>query len=751
MLVSKKHLFSSPLLARSPALISALLATIITFLGFIVLYGWYQHQLTLIQVHPAFVPMQYNTALGFLLSGIALLSALLRWQRCAIFCAISVSLIGGLTLVEYITQIDLAIDQLFMQHYITTLTSNPGRMAPNTALCFFLSGLIFLTVSIKTKAYLFSLLGAIVTGLGLIAFLGYLTGLETAYGWGQLTRMAVHTSLGFVLLGLGISLWGLSIAPKVKKTAQYWIRTSTSMVLIVLVLALWQSLTSWENKQIKKNVSNQLNNFNSTFEQKLNAQIKALKRMAQRWNYRQGTPYQEWQQDAQQYIKDLPFYQSIEWVDKSLTVRWVAPLKGNESATNLALDIDTQQLRLLNTAIKNRESAITRTLSTKHGDAGFLIYVPLFVKQNFNGFIRGVFHVDNNLSLLLQQNSRFQQNYQLQIYDNKQLIIGKVDSSKETSSYQVKKTLHLKNLRWQATLSPSPKLLQELQSPLPHLVLFSGLLLISLLQYFYYLRGREQEKSILLQQEIHKREQNEQVIARYTHELERSNKELNDFAYVASHDLKAPLRGLMQLASWIEEDLKDNIEQQTQEYLTLMQNRITRLEKLLNDLLAYSRIGRKHGGFKIVDITTLVKDIFQLLEPPATFKLVCQQPLPSLVTLSVPLEQIFRNLLNNAIKHHDKSQATIVVSAQVNENKINFTVADDGSGIAPAQHERVFRIFQTLKPRDEVEGSGMGLAIVKKLLDSYQSQISIESDGIRGTKVHFSWPTENNLRKLVDE
>ncbi len=274
---------------------------------------------------------------------------------------------------------------------------------------------------------------------------------------------------------------------------------------------------------------------------------------------------------------------------------------------------------------------------------------------------------------------------------------------------------------------------------LAYAVPFLGLLM----DYIYTYQQKEREIKV--------RQQAEAGLRTYTHELERSNKELNDFAYVASHDLKAPLRGIMQLSSWIEEDLGDKLEDQTKEYLRLMHSRTLRLEHLLDDLLAYSRVGRKHGQMKAVDITELTKDIFHLLSPPPGFTLICDDCPTSFNTLSVPLEQILRNLINNAIKHHDKNEGIIRINVQTSDTGFDFCVADDGPGIAPEQHERIFGIFQTLKPRDEVEGSGMGLAIVKKLLDNYQCKITVQSDGVRGTVMHFNWPSEKILRKFNDE
>jgi PAS domain S-box-containing protein len=223
-------------------------------------------------------------------------------------------------------------------------------------------------------------------------------------------------------------------------------------------------------------------------------------------------------------------------------------------------------------------------------------------------------------------------------------------------------------------------------------------------------------------------------------ELKRSNKELDDFAYVASHDLKAPLRGIIQLSSWIEEDAWNEVGDESKKHITLLNGRSKRLERLLDDLLAYSRIGRTDGETVKVDVSNMVKEIFSLLSPPKGFELICHEPLPVFDTLLTPFEQIFRNLISNAIKHHDKDTGCIQVSCTETPTNYVFSVSDDGPGIQPNHHEKVFEIFQTLRPRDEVEGSGIGLAIIKKILDFYKATITIKTNEDDGTTFVFTWP-----------
>jgi len=225
-----------------------------------------------------------------------------------------------------------------------------------------------------------------------------------------------------------------------------------------------------------------------------------------------------------------------------------------------------------------------------------------------------------------------------------------------------------------------------------------------------------------------------------TDELKRSNKELSDFVYVASHDLKAPLRGIMQLTSWIEEDIAETANEETRRNLALLSNRTSRLEKLLDDLLTYSRIGKNYGDRRSVNLCDLVHNTFELLDAPPGVRLKYRGSNTEIETLAIPLEVIIRNLLGNAIKHGGKNNDEIRLSVTDLGPAYEFSVRDKGPGIAPEHHSRIFDLFTTLKPRDEVEGSGMGLSIVKKLLDNHHGSIKVNSDGSNGSCFIFTWP-----------
>ncbi|MDH5230239.1 MAG: ATP-binding protein [Gammaproteobacteria bacterium] len=237
---------------------------------------------------------------------------------------------------------------------------------------------------------------------------------------------------------------------------------------------------------------------------------------------------------------------------------------------------------------------------------------------------------------------------------------------------------------------------------------------------------------------IRKRDQNE--ILNKTKALEASNKTLDQFAYVVSHDLKAPLRAISNLSSWIEEDLNDVLTDETREQMTLLRGRVMRLEALINGILEYSRIGRISSEIMTVDTRQLLDEIVLSLATPQEFSIEIADDMPKLEAAAIPMSQVFSNLLSNAIKYRSSDHGHVTINVRERGDFFVFTVKDDGPGIDPQFHEKVFEIFQTLAARDKFESTGVGLSLVKRIVEDQGGAIQLDSSLGHGASFEFTWP-----------
>ncbi len=245
----------------------------------------------------------------------------------------------------------------------------------------------------------------------------------------------------------------------------------------------------------------------------------------------------------------------------------------------------------------------------------------------------------------------------------------------------------------------------------------------------------EVTEQVRARQEIEKKAEE---LAHLTATLERTNKDLDQFAYVASHDLKAPLRGIATLAEWVEEDIGEQISDESREHLHLLRGRVYRMEALINGILQYSRAGRSED-IELINVADLLSESIELLSPPPQVKIIVGSEMPTVAGEKVPLQQVFMNLINNAIKYADRPDVLINVNVREYQKYYEFSVADNGQGIAPEYQEKIWGIFQRLEARDKIEGAGIGLSVVKKIIESRGGRIWVESEVGAGATFYFTW------------
>ncbi len=268
--------------------------------------------------------------------------------------------------------------------------------------------------------------------------------------------------------------------------------------------------------------------------------------------------------------------------------------------------------------------------------------------------------------------------------------------------------------------------------------IFAGIALLGIIG-ISVVTGRLRRTSVELQQRV---EERTAELSKKAKELERSNNELGQFAYVTSHDLKAPLRAIANLSEWIEEDLEECLTDDTRKQMKLMRGRVHRMEALIEGILEYSRVGRVSVDVGEVDVGQLLTETVENLAPPASFNIEIDPDMPVLQAARVRLSQVFANLISNAVKYRKQDDGNVRVSVKDKGDFYQFTVADDGLGIAEEYHEKVFKIFQTLQARDTFESTGVGLTLVKKIVEEQGGSIELESSEGKGSTFRFTWPKQ---------
>ena len=222
-----------------------------------------------------------------------------------------------------------------------------------------------------------------------------------------------------------------------------------------------------------------------------------------------------------------------------------------------------------------------------------------------------------------------------------------------------------------------------------------------------------------------------------------ANEELTHFAYVVSHDLKAPLRGIKILTEWLSTDYGDQLGGEAAEQFALLQSRVERMHGLIDGVLQYSRIGRVKQQVMPIDLNELLENVVDAIAPPEHIKVTIQGPLPRINGEKTRIMQVFQNLLSNAVKYIDKAEGKVVVACEEDPDAWTFSVTDNGPGIEAKYFDRIFQIFQTLAPKDQFESTGVGLTLVKKIVEHHGGRVWVESEVGQGSRFAFTLPKKS--------
>jgi len=262
-----------------------------------------------------------------------------------------------------------------------------------------------------------------------------------------------------------------------------------------------------------------------------------------------------------------------------------------------------------------------------------------------------------------------------------------------------------------------------------------------------YVSQENEDHIIAVARDITERKRAEERQAQLLQEVKSVNKELKDFAYIVSHDLKAPLRGIKTLTDWLATDYADKLDENGKEQLNLLLNRVQRMHNLIDGVLKYSRVGRVKEEKVKVDLNGLVSEVIDMVAPPENIEITVENKLPVVECEQIRIMQVFQNLLSNAVKYMDKPKGQVRIGCVEEDSFWNFSISDNGPGIEEKYFEKIFQMFQTLTPRDEFESTGIGLTVVKKIIEMYGGRILVESEVGNGTTFFFTLPKGNLVVK----
>ncbi len=476
----------------------------------------------------------------------------------------------------------------------------------------------------------------------------------------------------------------------------------------------------------------------------------------------------------------------------------VEPYEGNEERLGRNLASDPVKLKALQQARDSGQTQLVSspTPSSTGRNAVIEIYQPIYVQSKppltvesrrkfLRGIFVGVFSVRDliNAALTGLRPSGINMHlFDISNSDDETYIythLSRLERNRSSKSFENRdsatdwtfiRILNVADSRWKVVCETIPG---KFQPDLLYgwMVLVAGIAFTTLLSiYLLTLAGRDIKVRLMVEErtaqlvemndalniEITERERADRKlhalnatlelrVARRSAESERRARELEQFAYVTSHDLKAPLRAVSNLTSWLEEDLKSKLTHETREQMELLRDRVRRMNDLIEGLLEYSRVGYMESSIEEVDIGELLAETVDSLSIPASFKIEIGENMPTLNTERMRLGQVFANLISNAIKHHGRAVGQVKVTVARKNGSYRFSVSDDGKGIPAQFHHKVFKMFQTLEARDHSANTGVGLALVSKIVEEHGGKVSLKSAEGKGATFSFTW--EESRRK----
>jgi PAS domain S-box-containing protein len=769
---------------------------LVCILGMAVLFGWAFDISTLKSILPGLVSMKANTAAAFVLSGVALLllssppsplgeeGLFRKWKSwVGQACAFVVALVGLLTLIEYMTNWNLGIDQLlFKEPSGAVQTAYPGRMALLSALNFLLTGLALLLLDVEANhgrrpAHFLIIVQGTIT---LLALAGYIHRVTSLYGGiPRFTAMALHTAVGFTLVFIGIMAarpgrglmailaddgiagltarrlliaafvipLGLDILTLAGERAGLYdgnTRTAIDTILIIGVFAFFALRIAGVLARMEMT----LRKANDELENRVSERTAAL---------------QSSEEHLRLLIDNVQDYAIIMLNPDGLVVSWnagVEKLKGYRAEEIIGQHFSrfyTEEDNLQGTPQSLLKTAFSKGRVENEGwrvrkdGSRFMANVILTALYDENGKLRGYAKVTRDITERKRAEEMQRKTEELLEETGQLANVGgwELDLASKTPHWSAQtRRIHEVRPDYQPTLEEAINFYAPEARPLMARAVQEGIekgTQWDLELPFITATGRriwvrtlgkaqfENGKPVRLFgafQEITDRKRAEETIRDYIVRVEQSNRDLEEFAYVASHDLQEPLRKITAFSDRLVSKYDSVFDESGRDYLKRMHNASQRMQTLLNDLLAYSRVATHARPFKSVDLNTVAQHVISDLDAriKQTNGKIVIEALPVIEAESTQMYQLLQNLVANALKYSDNGRAPIInISGQIIGEQCQINVKDNGIGFDVQYLDRIFKAFQRLHSRDKYEGTGMGLAICRRIVERHHGKITATS------------------------
>ncbi|MCE0558253.1 ATP-binding protein [Motilimonas sp. E26] len=509
-----------------------------------------------------------------------------------------------------------------------------------------------------------------------------------------------------------------------------------------LSIGSWHHLKQHETRVIQNEVANQSANITKVIRVQLTEQVQSLKRMAKRWEYSNGTPFDQWHFDALNFMTYEQAYHSLAWVDKYNSIQWVAPIKQKSENQHLLNEISQYHNNALKQARTTRTVAISQSVKLTHGGKGFLVFLPLYPKGEFDGYIVGVFSFNKLLSLILE-NGHF--DTPVTIMEAGQIVYQQVPENTRIDQNMLQTKMTVYGRHWEIYNWPSQSLLNKSTSMLPSMVLTFGLCISLLLSFSFYFARQVERKKVELEAKNDELRQKNKEIANTQSQLVHSTKlaSLGEMATGIAHELNQPLQVISMNTEMGPEYLAQSKHNRVVKAFTDIMQQVDRAQSIIKQLRCFGR-DSAHDEHQTISSNELINSSLMFLKRQFVSKNIevrenIAPALPHIKCNKIQIEQVLLNLLVNARDAVEDCDEKIVgIKAFQKDRRLFIEVYDSGIGIPLEAMDKIFDPFFTTK--EVGKGTGLGLSISHAIIEQHGGEIKVESELGKGTKFMLQLP-----------